>query len=150
MKLIDSLNNQQRYGLFAGIAALIVVIFLHNPLSGYPGVTYSYEPGDTRPIGLDLTEANTLRLELYDRCSAVVNQVGPQLRKFENHESVVKKLEKEGCINKTYYLPFSMWETDDPVISWFGNAGHVRWCAVLIILLTGLWLLAFRRPNDKE
>lgn len=145
-KTIEKMNTTQRAGVFACITALLVAIFLHNPVSGYYETSYSFPEMLKSPVGPP-KDAGSEQRALYDKCSAATLQRTNAIFDEKTAPSARQELNREGCFT-TYYLPLSEWETKDPFVPWLGNAMHLIWLSMLIIGLAVSWHFLFKhRPE---
>lgn len=46
-------------------------------------------------------------------------------------------------------LPFTEWESRDPVYWWFGNLVHVLWSIFSTIIACAVWLYLMRTTSDR-
>lgn len=143
---IANMNTTQRAGVFACIAALLVALFLHNPVSGYHETSYSFQEMLNSPAWPH-RDADSEQKALYDKCIAATMQRTDALLDEKTAQAARRELEKEGCFT-TYFLPLSAWDTKEPFVQWLGNAMHLVWISVLILGLAVSWILLFKHKPD--
>jgi hypothetical protein len=124
-------NTYQKIGFFGHLAIMCLVLFLHFPFSGYK-TEYSYTV-DLRDI-----------------------VVSKECKEFDNRKDFKGGLDAEFNMNKrcgdewekqhwrTVELPFSEWNSNEPVVQWFGNLVHMVASLAFAVVLGVLWMWTFK------
>lgn len=127
--LLDRMSMTQRAGIFASLAGMMLVVFLHFPFAGYTYqelvvVEYAMEkcppPVDPRKDGL----------------AAVIAEI-----------EVLKR-----CTDKKewQYLPFSEWSSQSPIFPLFRMASTTLIALVSIAVLGLAWVRIFSTSAESK
>lgn len=131
------MNKHQKISLFLAAAALMLVIILHGPWTGYD-TEYPVQAVDTASF--------------LQHCQTAGKPPDPDLGAVEVSKRIADEL---ACVERLRpsprTLPLSEWRTLSPVLPWFGSIVHVGAAAVAILVLALLWFSLFRRrPRSIE
>ena len=121
-------NRVQRSGLFVYMALVLIVLFLHFPFGEYFNIR-----------------------------TVVIRQGQGQCPVARTHEELSKWTAEQFrqsmiCQDQTedQFAPFLEWQSDEPIIAWFGPISHVLASVLLLTLLTALLLWAVKTPNASQ
>ena len=132
MGLLGRLRKEQRIGLFVGALIAVLVLLAHNPLNGYvTEVTWTCPPLTPACLNAGKGDANTMT-------QAEIDQSVEQARQ---------------CVKETsgaQDLPFSLWRSSDPIISWLGWVTHFIAFECAVVLLTILWVALNRESHQSN
>lgn len=136
-------NNIQKTGFFLAFVALVSLIFLHNPTSGY---IFTYEPayrydglfGDSRSPSQECHELGRSYMEYYKSRG----ELGIQ----EKLDAIGKKMRDTDCFG-THFVPFQELESKSPIVDWLGSVSRLFSLIVLVIVVAAVWILLFRSPS---
>ena len=123
------MNQHRKIGLFFAAAALIFVILLHGPWTGYDTYDSEYpaQSVDTASL-LQYCQMDGKALDP-DQGAAAVS------KRFADELACVERLRPSPRT-----LPLAEWRTLSPVLPWFGNIMHVCATVIAILVLAFLWL----------
>lgn len=136
-------NNIQKSGFFIAFVALISLLFLHNPTSGYvltyePAYMYGGLLGDSRSPSQECHELGRSYTEYYKSR----DELGIQ----EKLDAIGKRMREGDCFG-THFVPFQELESKSPIIDWFGSVSRLLSLIVLVIVVAAVWILLFRSPS---
>jgi hypothetical protein len=137
---MTSFNNTQKAGLFAAGAALITLLVLHNPFSGYR-TSDGYQtasvplPPTAHPPSKSPTEATTK--EEFDQ---LYNEMNDWSRATEAARGKWEELPR----------PVGNWQSNDAMVDQVSTLGRVLTLAGGIIVVGALWFFIFRTKIEKN
>lgn len=127
-------NPVQRIGFFVTVVLAALVLFLHFPFYGYKTDDSFFTP----PSMIYVSE----------ECTAIksVNVMAMTA------EQLSMNLECDIKWDKSRYRVvdrhFSQWESNSPIIEWFGSVVHALVSLAFALSLGGLWLWVFTKHDD--
>jgi len=136
-------NNIQKAGFFIAFFALVSLVFLHNPTSGY---TLTYEPayrydgllGESRSPSQECHELGRSYMEYYKSR----DELGIQGKL----DAIGKKMRDADCFG-THFVSFQELESKSPIVDWLGSVSRIFSLIVLVIVVATVWILLFRSPS---
>lgn len=127
----------QRLAVAFVVCSTIIVIFLHNPLSGWSILdTSRKESGWARPC----TDAEREELRQTYRTA---NKAIPTGNGWSDAQ--IEKDVAACTVPEQAYLPFAQWSSNSPHLPWFGSVLNITSLLVTVTLLCLAVVLLFRR-----
>lgn len=131
------MNKQQKSGIFFTLMALLIVVILHRPWSGYE-TEYPTPAIDVAALLLSCQTAGKPDPKL---------SVAEISRRFADELACVERQRPQAS-----ELPLLEWRTQSPLLPWFGSIVHAGGAIAVICALALLWryLAGQRSPYREE
>lgn len=133
--LLSQMNQVQKASLATFICLVVLLVFLHNPLSGY-AIEIEQHPLGPRPC----TEAERKQLkESYEWAERNLKPSGYTAEQIEQ-----KARECTSLVFPPQYLPFDLWQTKLPHIYWLGFVVNLLFTVLCLAVMTSAVFFIFR------
>lgn len=147
---MKNLNRQQRILIALSVIIFLLIVLVHNPIDGYKieqtESWTSWEPISERCANNEITEAQYLRSSdlPYDSFAKLWGPIAGAEQWSESQklqwwkdrsarqDFLFKKCFRENWTSKTTYLEFNEWQSNQPLIYWFGSVPHLLESLVVV------------------
>ncbi len=138
-----ALNSTQRVGKVCTLIAIVGIIFLHNPISGYSTGDGGFVTHEEDICGMELAMAA--------RRSVQANDMSAQESQAAMAE--LTRLRKKCLVTVTsqaYERPFLQWSSKSPVVAWLGEIGNLISALIAAIVIGTIWIFVFAKSSDRD
>lgn len=130
---ISNMNATQKSGVFAAASAIVLILFLHAPWTGY----VTEIPAQSPSLMVLLAKCPmTGRIPLDDPKFAT---------KFEEQRKC-----EEAAELPAIPLAFDRWHTAAPNLPWFGQVMNFLLAIGALLTLAVLWVVLFNRTRERS
>lgn len=158
---LSDLNQSQRLTIGCAIAVLIVLFFLHNPLSGYT-TTYSYSyqkalepcPPDDKEkyreflVSFYRSDLGKDQRRIAEALGGIEKEIE---RKIQNCHLLAPGLPTDSRSNLEFVekdLPFEQWSSVNPLVEWLKPLVNFIYGALMIISISAVFVgFVFRQKS---
>tara|TARA_R100000005_G_scaffold18283_1_gene7649 strand:- start:12941 stop:13423 length:483 start_codon:yes stop_codon:yes gene_type:complete len=150
----ENLNNIQKIALSAFASLVLIMLFIHNPLSGY--VTEQINPLHEQGISkvpCTQIEKDDFRQEMMSLEGGWTKKKGePWTEEGRKREAAYINSSVEECTKSVSYkivAPFTKWRSNEPMLNWFGPIVNIVQLAIIFGAIFGIVFFLFKE-NGKD
>jgi len=149
---IRNLSNTQKLALSGFASLILILLFIHNPLSGYviEQINPLYEQG-VHKVPCTPSEKAAYREEMMSLEGGWTKLRGePWTEEGRKIEAAYIESSVAECTKSVPYkitAPFSQWKSNEPLINWFGSAAIIIQLIVILGIIFSIIFFLFKKEE---